>query len=259
MSFRRWQIGLHIQQDNIAAVALLRERSRWSLRRWWRIPLATGIVEQGLIVQPEGVIAALSAWRRELPFQHQVRMAFPAERTRQKELPRPAMRLREPAQTRWVVNTVAQAFEMPPSSLQIDYTQDTSRNTYQVTAAQREDIQHLLTLIRVLKLQVTAITPDACALQHFFPWLAASDGGLVWRGDGYWLWATRHHWGYQRVPFAELTQALPDACFPLVHCTAQMGDFPGFDPWSAISLRQPPLPAHGDDFAIAIALALGAS
>lgn len=31
----------------------------------------------------------------------------------------------------------------------------------------------------------------------------------------------------------------------------------GFDPWEAVSVRQPPLPPSGGDFAIALGLALG--
>ncbi|PQN26110.1 DNA utilization protein HofM, partial [Shigella flexneri] len=31
----------------------------------------------------------------------------------------------------------------------------------------------------------------------------------------------------------------------------------GFDPWEAVSVRQPPLPPPGGDFAIALGLALG--
>lgn len=31
----------------------------------------------------------------------------------------------------------------------------------------------------------------------------------------------------------------------------------GFDPWNAVSVRQPPLPPPGGNFAIALGLALG--
>ncbi|UYW73428.1 hypothetical protein OFY05_18955 [Pseudocitrobacter faecalis] len=39
MAFGCWQIGLHIQQDKIAAIALQRVRGGWALRRWWLLPL----------------------------------------------------------------------------------------------------------------------------------------------------------------------------------------------------------------------------
>lgn len=78
MAFRNWRIGMHIQQDHIAIVALLLERSRWALRRWWSIPLMPGTVRQGIVVDVESLARQLQPWRRELPLQHQACIAFPA-------------------------------------------------------------------------------------------------------------------------------------------------------------------------------------
>ncbi len=75
MAFRNWRIGMHIQQDSIAVVALLHERSRWALRRWWRIPLPPGLVRQGMVADVSALGTRLAAWRRELPAQHQVSIA----------------------------------------------------------------------------------------------------------------------------------------------------------------------------------------
>jgi pilus assembly protein HofM len=77
MAFRNWRIGMHIQQDSIAIVALLFERSHWALRRWWRIPLPPGLVRQGMVADVSALGSRLAAWRRELPVQHQVSIAFP--------------------------------------------------------------------------------------------------------------------------------------------------------------------------------------
>ncbi len=78
MAFRNWRLGMHIQQDSIAIVALLHERSHWALRRWWRIPLPPGLVRQGMVADVSALGSRLAAWRRELPAQHQVSIAFPA-------------------------------------------------------------------------------------------------------------------------------------------------------------------------------------
>lgn len=98
MAFRNWRIGMHIQQDHIAIVALLLERSRWALRRWWSIPLMPGTVRQGIVVDVESLARQLQPRRRELPLQHQACIAFPAARTLQKQLPRPQISLRESEQ-----------------------------------------------------------------------------------------------------------------------------------------------------------------
>ncbi len=43
MAFRFWQIGLHIQQHEALAVAVVRGASGWSLQRWRNVPSLTGI------------------------------------------------------------------------------------------------------------------------------------------------------------------------------------------------------------------------
>ena len=120
MTFRNWRIGIHIQQDSVAIVALLYERGRWALRRWWRIPLPPGLVVQGSIVDINEVVKRLRAWRRELPLQHQVCIALPASRTLQKQLPAPQVSLRESERATWIAGTMARQLEMPASSLCID-------------------------------------------------------------------------------------------------------------------------------------------
>ncbi len=61
MAFRNWRLGMHIQQDSIAIVALLHERSHWALRRWWRIPLPPGLVRQGMVADVSALGSRLAA------------------------------------------------------------------------------------------------------------------------------------------------------------------------------------------------------
>ena len=206
MTFRNWRIGIHIQQDSVAIVALLYERGRWALRRWWRIPLPPGLVVQGRIA-----------------------------------------------------GTMARQLEMPASSLCIDYAARAANDGWQATAAQRLDIDTLRQLARRLKLRLAAIVPDAAALTSFFPWLTDATQGLVWQGDAQWLWATQVRWGYcpcaEAPSFLHLTSRLNDEQFQL--CSSLPLAENSFDCWSVIHRLQPPLPACGDRFAIALGLALG--
>ena len=137
MAFRNWRVGMHIQQDHIAIVALLHERSRWALRRWWSIPLMPGTVRQGMVVDAESLARQLQSWRRELPLHHQVCIAFPAARTLQKQLPRPQISLRESEQATWIASAMAQQLEMPASSLCVDYAETGAVDGWRVTAALR--------------------------------------------------------------------------------------------------------------------------
>lgn len=194
MAFRNWRLGMHIQQDSIAIVALLHERSHWALRRWWRIPLPPGLVRQGMVADVSALGSRLAAWRRELPAQHQVSIAFPAVRTLQKRLPYPQFALREREQATWVASAMSQQLAMPASALCIDYAPTSRDDGWQVTAAQRLDINVLRELAGRLRLRVAAIVPDASALGAFFPWMTAADQGLAWRDEKHWLWAMREAW-----------------------------------------------------------------
>jgi pilus assembly protein HofM len=168
MAFRNWRIGMHIQQDSIAIVALLHERSHWALRRWWRIPLPPGWCGRAWW-RTSAPWRTAAAWRRELPVQHQVSIAFPAARTLQKRLPYPQFALREREQATWIASAMTQQLAMPASSLCIDYAPTSRDDGWQVTAAQRLDINVLRELAGRLRLRVAAIVPDASALGAFSP------------------------------------------------------------------------------------------
>lgn len=258
MAISRWRIGLHIQQDGIFAVALTEEKSHAVLHRWWQLPLATGTLVDGQIKEPEHLRMALQGWSKTLPRRHQISLAFPAGRTLQKRLPRPAVRLGERAQLRWVADSLAREAGMPADELRFDYTDDSVQRAWSVTAAQNSDIAALLTLADSLNLYLSAITPDASALQRFIPLLAPPLRWLAWRDASQWLWATRSGWGRRAREEAnsldELAQVLG---LPREEATLCDGEPAGFDPWTAIARRYPPLPKNGGAWAVAIGLALG--
>lgn len=260
MAFRNWRIGMHIQQDHIAIVALLHERSRWALRRWWRIPLMPGIVRHGMVVDADALVSKLQSWRRELPLQHQICIAFPAARTLQKRLPRPQISLRESEQATWIASAMAQQLEMPASSLCVDYLATGAADGWRVTAAQRLDVNVLRHLASRLKLRVVGIVPDASALSAFLPWLPAEIQGLAWRDEDSWLWATADSWGSclcsENPSFPGMISQVNAGAFRL--CASESPDGQSFDAWSVIHRLQPPLPACGDSFTVALGLAIGA-
>ena len=43
MAFKIWQIGLHLQQQEAVAVAIVRGAKECFLQRWWRLPLENDI------------------------------------------------------------------------------------------------------------------------------------------------------------------------------------------------------------------------
>lgn len=53
MAFKIWQIGLHLQQQEAVAVAIVRGTKECFLQRWWRLPLENDIIKDGRIVDAQ--------------------------------------------------------------------------------------------------------------------------------------------------------------------------------------------------------------
>lgn len=77
-----------------------------------------------------------------------------------------------------------------------------------------------------------------------------------WRDNEQWLWATRYRWGRKLAVGMTSAKELAAALSVDPESVAICGEG-GFDPREAVSVRQPPLPPSGGDFAIALGLALG--
>lgn len=212
---------------------------------------------QGSIVDLNEMVKRLREWRRELPLQHQVCIALPASRTLQKQLPAPQVSLRESERATWIAGTMARQLEMPASSLCIDYAARAANDGWQATAAQRLDIDALRQLAR--RLAAPGGYRTGCGCSHFF------FHGLLtrlraWSGRGRAVvMGDPERWGYcpcaEAPSFSHLTSRLNDEQFQL--CSSLPLAENSFDCWSAIHRLQPPLPACGDRFAIALGLALG--
>ncbi|HGU9819964.1 TPA: DNA utilization protein HofM [Enterobacter chuandaensis] len=253
MALKTWQTGVHIQLDRVLIVALVKARTGWCLRRWWAISLAEGIIRDGKISQPEQLVEALREWRKTLPHYHRVFLSFPAARTLQKALPRPAVALRDSEQLTWLGAALSRELEMSAESLCFDYTQDTFSNTFYVTAAQNKEVETLLALAKTLRLRLAAITPDASALANLLPAVAPTQC-VAWRDAHQWLWAMRHQWGRRYTTEAENVAELAALLALNQH------DITLFDtqrnPWETLQRCHAPLPECGADYTVALALAM---
>lgn len=254
MAFKTWQTGVHIQHDKVRIVALTREQAAWSLRRWWDIPLAEGIIREGQILKPEQLVEALKRWRQMLPYYHRVFLAFPAARTLQKTFSGPALALRDSEKEAWLGSALSRELEMPAQTLCFDYSQDTFSRAFHVTAAQNKEVATLLSLAKTLRLRLASITPDASALANLLPVVEPAQC-VAWRDEHQWLWAMRHQWGrrerHQAANLSELAARLALSSDDIAFFDAQ-----GQDPWSTLSRCQPPLPECGAEFTVALALAM---
>ncbi len=89
------------------------------------------------------------------------------------------MSLGEREQTAWLSGTMARELDMDPDSLRFDYSEDSLSPAYNVTAAQSKELA-TLPLAERLRVHVSAITPDASALQQFLPFYLLISN--VWPG-----------------------------------------------------------------------------
>lgn len=180
MAFKTWQIGLHLQQQEAVAVAIVRGAKECFLQRWWRLPLATDIIKDGRIIDAERLTKTLLPWSRELPHRHHIMLAFPASRTLQRAFPRPAMSLGEREQMAWLTGTMARELDMEPDSLRFDYSEDSLSPAYNVTAAQSKELATLLSLAEscVFTLVRLPQTPALCSDSCLFYLLISN----VWPG-----------------------------------------------------------------------------
>lgn len=270
MEFTTWQIGIDIQHENIRVVAVQRQRQGWQLRHWWQLPLLEGTFSDGLLINTEALTKALADWRKELPLRHQIRVSFPGSRTLQRPVPAPDKRLSEPAREAYIASATARQLQMTPAQLCWDYlpSQDVA-DPHLIVAARQTDVSALLKSLAAIRLYPTTLTPGASALPTLIsPCRLEKCRYLVHHEKDHWLWASTEpvpRWGWSdtnAVPtIFDLCQQLETEPEMVALSHARPAPAPtnilSLDAWQAFSRLQPPLPRNGEEFTVAIALAIG--
>lgn len=161
-----WNVGLDIQSNCLRALAVVRRRCGWQLRRWWQQPLPAGILCNGNLQYPETLSEILRQWRVQLPQNVSLRIALPPQLVLQQTIPVPDKRLKEPERSWFIYANAAKKFPLNSQVLALDYRFDPTNNTeLRVTAARQDELQrwqHCLQLANLMP-QVIDITP--CVLQ----------------------------------------------------------------------------------------------
>lgn len=260
MTLQRWKIGLHVQNNSIRAVALILRRGGWKLCRHWQIP----VVQTGFYHQPDPLIHALTRWRNSLPLRHEVRLGFCAARTVQRQLPNPGV-LRETECERYIASSTAQQMQIEAGKLCWDYYLSHNGDKLNITAAHHEEIALFRRCAQRLGFNLVAVTPDACALAGFFPWLPAQVEAVVFYDSEHWLWATREQWGALNIPpqsgFSQLCSQLALRHDQIMWC-GNLPETPAapasvLDPWLPVSYPSAPPATVDGSYVIALGLAIG--
>lgn len=268
MMFPGWQIGLDIQAEGVRAAAVQWHRQGWQLRHWWHLPFPKLASADGMLPEPAMLREALTAWRKEIPVRHHLRVGFPAQRVLQRQIPKPSRQLQASAEEKYIAGVTARQLQMPAEQLCYDYQLHDS--SFCVTAAKQADIAALQAIFATIKLIPQAITPGDKILsalpQRCYPTRCRF---LVHEERGYWLWAAvnnraRSGWLDKRLvaDFPAVCQQLEaSACeiafsYADVECSVPVGA-ERLNAWQPIVRQQPPLPRHDGLYTLALGLAMG--
>ncbi|WP_312241985.1 pilus assembly protein PilM [Pantoea sp.] len=268
MAFQTWQIGLDIQNKQLCALGIQRRRAGWQLRHWWRQPLPSDTLKNGVLQLSTTQQVLLRQWRKQLPQRISLRVGLPPQLALQRPLTLPNQTLREPELSRYVHAAARRIFPIEPDALALDYRPfEVDEKRLCVTAARRTVIAQWLEPLRQ-----AGLSPDVFELTSTALAIVAGAAGLPTGGvmvhrlsDG-WLW---HQQGGEETlggscddiaDFSTLRQRyFPQAdsvWFSAADETAAPADTRLFSPLALLSHKQPPLPQHENAFTLALGLAL---
>lgn len=270
MAFQTWQVGLDIQNGQICALGIQRRRNGWQLRHWWQHTLPQDTLRNGLVQRPDDVVALLQRWRKHLPARISLRVGFPPQLVMQRQLAQPALRLREPDRSSYIMAAARRFFPIAPEALALDYRcADDADGAMYLTAARQDALQnwvdclHQASLVPdVLELTPAALHALACGLS------LDTSAALVHRLSDHWLWyapqSGAHAWGWcsleDAADFSALQQRYLQGSHSIWYSSALAEERPegtcALSPLAAVQCYQPPLPVYDGAFALATGLAL---
>ncbi|WBL74933.1 type IV pilus biogenesis protein PilM [Serratia liquefaciens] len=277
MFTQAWQVGLDIQSHCIRALAAQRRRNGWQLRHWWQQRLPQPVLREGCLEHPELLIQALRQWRIQLPRHISLRIALPAPRVLQQQMPLPDARLKEPARGEYITSQGLKQFPLDSQTLALDYRPSPpDPGTLLLTAARQQELEQWLHCLHQANLQPQAVDITPCALRMMATAAGVSaEAGLLHRLDQEWLWVAPSpqalaygivSLGEAEEPDQALTAmhaACPSLATQQIYYSSVLDELPpsGSLPWSpfsAFSQLRPPQPPVPAAFVLAGGLALRA-
>ncbi|GLR07815.1 pilus assembly protein [Mixta theicola] len=269
MAFQKWQVGLDIQNGQLCALGIQRRRNGWQLRHWWQHALPHDTLSHGALQCSPALLAILQRWRKQLPRTISLRVGFPPQAVMQRSLPTPSLQLRETELGRYATAAAERLFPLTASELALDYhavVQPQPR--LYLTAARQSVLQQWLAILAQAGLIPDVIEPTCGALALVGETMRLSDkAALIHQLSDHWLWylpgepESASGWvpGVLATDSEQLRLQLPDArdfwFSANVSAELLLGMRP-LQPLSLLQSMQPPLPAHGGMFTLALGLAL---
>lgn len=268
MAFQKWQVGLDIQNGQLCALGIQRRRNGWQLRHWWQHALPHDTVSHGALQSSPALIAILQRWRQHLPRAVSLRIGFPPQAVLQRALPTPSLQLREPELGRYAAAAAERLFPLTASELALDYRVAAQPSQLHLTAARQSVLQQWLATLGQAGLtpDVVELTCGALAMVGKTMQLPAK-AALIHQLSDHWLWylpgapeaVTGWAPGLLTSDSQQLKQLLPTARTLWFSANISAELLTGMQPLQPLSLlqfMQPPLPANGGMFTLALGLAL---
>lgn len=186
-----WQIGLHINTDQVSVVAIKRNRYKWCLQGWWAFPLHEPIfTSTGLLVASAEFCSILGKLRAQIPYRYSLRVSYPVQCVLLRTLSLPSPSLKGLPLERFVQLSVERLFSHL-NELTWDYCLGPDKATeISVTVTRSKVLQDYCELFNNTGFTVEVVELASSAL---YPLLGShgSETLIVEEGDS-WLWATCH-------------------------------------------------------------------
>ncbi|MDU4092834.1 MAG: pilus assembly protein PilM [Pantoea sp.] len=269
MAFQKWQVGLDIQNGQLCALGIQRRRHGWQLRHWWQHTLPHDTLSHGALQCSPMLLTVLRRWRKKLPRNLSLRIGFPPQAVMQRSLPTPSLQLREPELGRYAIAAAERLFPLAAHELALDYhaaAQPQSR--LYLTAARQSVLQQWLSTLAQAGLQPDVIEPTSGALARVGKVMQLSDrAALIHQLSDHWLWylpgepETASGWApgvlaTDREQLSLLPSTARELWFSANVSAELLTGMQPLQPLSLLQFLQPPLPAHGGMFTLALGLAL---
>ncbi|SFN43425.1 pilus assembly protein HofM [Izhakiella capsodis] len=272
MAFKRWNIGLDIQNGQLCALAVQRHRRKGlQLRHWWHFPLPADTLVQGIIQRSESLITLLSTWRQSLPCNVSLRVGLHPQLVLQRQLALPAAenRLRESERSRYINAAARRFFPIDIKELVVDYRQHKLSGEICLTAAHRSALDSWNDCLQAAGLfaDVMELTPAALVALAEAMKLPAQ-ASLVHALSDHWLWFSPQKnpatgWcprsdvnDLQALVETRLAANRPIFISDAINDRTPAPEYKTLNPFSLFGNLQPPFPQRQQSFVLAAGLAL---
>lgn len=189
MYSQKWNIGIDLFQTTIRLVAAKQTRKRWYLCECWQQNIPNEISGQSENDKRDILQEILIQWRRKLPKNCHVSIAFSSLRTLKQQVPLPEQVTLKQPELGWYLQTRAEKlFPLNSEELVIDYR--VINNCAYLNGVRKSEIIFWQNLLHESGFLLAAIDVAPCVLRYIARHAGIPDESwLLHYRQGEWLWS----------------------------------------------------------------------